>query len=370
MDYTFRPVNSQTDNRNMEEIIANLHIHSIYSDGSGSHSDIAKAALQAGLDVVIVTDHNVFVSGPEDYYSSGERKVLLLVGEEIHDQARTPQKSHLLVLGAHSELSPMAGDMNRLMEAVRKAGGLAFIAHPDDPAAPAVGEENLSWEDWQVAGLTGIEIWNAMSEFKSLLKSKLHAIFYAYNPSRVADRPFSQTLKKWDDMLNAGNRLAAIGGSDAHALSGRLGPLRRTLFPYEFHFRAINTHILIDHPLEGILENDRRMVLDGLRRGRSFIANDMLEPARGFRFVAHGLDHIATFGEEIGAEKGVTFQIRLPAVADCQLLRNGQIIQTWDRQELCTFITKEPGIYRVEAFLKSKGRLRGWIYSNPIYIQN
>ncbi len=53
--------------------------------------------MQAGLDVIIVTDHNVFVSGPEDYYKNGDRRVLLLVGEEVHDQARQPQKNHLLV---------------------------------------------------------------------------------------------------------------------------------------------------------------------------------------------------------------------------------------------------------------------------------
>jgi hypothetical protein len=354
----------------MEEIVANIHMHTTYSDGTGNHSDIASAAMSAGLDVVIVTDHNIYVSGPEDYYSAGDKRVLLLVGEEIHDPTRIPQKSHLLILGAGSELAPMAGDMKRLLETVRKAGGLAFIAHPYDPAAPAVGEDDLSWEDWQAEGLTGIEIWNAMSEFKSLLKSRLHAIYYAYNPALVAYRPFQQALQKWDEQLNSGRRLAAIGGSDAHALPGRLGPLRRTLFPYEFHFRAINTHILVDHPLEGTLESDRRMVLDGLERGRSFIANDMLAPARGFHFIAHGFDHIATLGEEISAEKGVTFQIRLPALADCRLLRNGQEVQYWERQELCTYITRDTGIYRVEAFLKFKGRMRGWIYSNPIFILN
>ena len=167
----------------MEEIIANLHMHTTYSDGTGNHTEIAEAAIKTGLDVVIVTDHNVYVSGPEDYYTANNKKVLLLVGEEIHDQARAPQKSHLLVLGAGIELSPFAGDLNRLLEAVRKAGGLAFIAHPTDPAAPAVNEDDLSWDDWQVKGLAGIEIWNAMSEFKSLLKTKIHALFYAYNPS-------------------------------------------------------------------------------------------------------------------------------------------------------------------------------------------
>jgi len=354
----------------MEEIIANLHMHTVYSDGSGRHSEIAEAAIKVGLDVVIVTDHNVYVSGVEDYHYSGEKRVLLLVGEEIHNQTRLPQKSHLLVFGAGKELAPLAGDLNRLLEAVRKAGGLAFIAHPTDPAAPAVNEADFSWEDWQATGLTGLEIWNAMSEFKSLLKTKLHAIYYAYNPTRIAHRPFRETLQNWDNQLLAGKRLAAIGGSDAHALPARLGPLRKTLFPYEFHFRAINTHILLERPLTGDLESDRQQVLQALAQGRTFIANDMLAPARGFRFVAHGLERIATFGEEISAERGITFQIRLPVIADCQLIHNGKIVQTWEKQAQFTYITTEPGFYRVEAYLNYQGLQRGWIFSNPIFIKN
>jgi predicted metal-dependent phosphoesterase TrpH len=90
----------------MEEITVNLHMHTRYSDGSGLHVDIARAALQAGVDVVIVTDHNVLVSGPEDVYREGRKRVLLLVGEEVHNQARQPQKSHLLIVGAERNPCP------------------------------------------------------------------------------------------------------------------------------------------------------------------------------------------------------------------------------------------------------------------------
>ena len=54
----------------MHELVINLHMHTRYSDGHGSHGDIAAAAMQAGLDAVIVTDHNVWVDGPEDYYQN------------------------------------------------------------------------------------------------------------------------------------------------------------------------------------------------------------------------------------------------------------------------------------------------------------
>ena len=76
----------------MQEIIVNLHMHTRYSDGSGVHKDIADAAIQTGVDAVIVTDHNVLVRGVEGYYrfnrpstSLRTRGVLLLVGQEVHD---------------------------------------------------------------------------------------------------------------------------------------------------------------------------------------------------------------------------------------------------------------------------------------------
>ncbi len=102
------------------------------------------------MDAVIVTDHNVWVNGPAGYYNEGGKRVLLMVGEEIHDQARNPQKNHLLVFGAQREMATYAYDPQLLLDTVAKAGGLSFIAHPVDPAAPSVHEGDISWVDWNV----------------------------------------------------------------------------------------------------------------------------------------------------------------------------------------------------------------------------
>jgi hypothetical protein len=353
----------------MDEIVINLHMHTRYSDGHISHDGIARAALNSDLDVVIITDHNVWVQGPEDYYKDEDRRVLMLVGEEIHNQARDPQKNHLLVFGAGRELATYADNTQRLIEMANKAGGLTFLAHIYDPAAPAVGEDNISWINWNVHGFTGIELWNGMSEFKSLLKTKLHALYYAFNPRRVAHAPSSQALQKWDSMLLNGQRVVAIGGSDAHALPARIGPLHKTLFPYEFHFRCINTHLLVQKPLNGDPIEDQRTVLDALKRGYAFIGYDLPAPTKGFRFTAQGKDQTAQMGEEIGAKYGLTFSVRLPQPAECRLLKDGQAVKVWRKRDTCTYITSEPGIYRVEVYIEYLGSLRGWIFSNPIYVK-
>lgn len=350
------------------ELSVNLHMHTRYSDGHGSHSDIAQAALVAGIDAVIVTDHNVWVNGPEQYYRKDGRQVLLIVGEEIHDQARQPQKNHLLVFGADRELATLASKPQELIDGVRKAGGVCFLAHPVDPAAPAFGEDDISWVDWQVNGYTGLELWNAMSEFKSLLKSKLHAIYYAYNPQRIARGPFPEAVRKWDELLVSGKKIVAIGGSDAHQLPARLGPLRKVLFPYEFHFRCVNTHVLLSQPLSGDESKDRQRILEALRKGHAFIGYDLPAPTRGFRFSAQGRSGIAWMGDEISVRGGATLQVRLPLAVECRLLKDGKVIRTWNKREVYTYITSEPGVYRVEAFIPYKGSLRHWIISNPIYL--
>jgi hypothetical protein len=344
-------------------------MHTPYSDGSYSHGQIAQAARDSGLDAVIITDHNVLVNGLEDYYGESGRRVLVMVGEEIHDQAGDPQKNHLLVFGAGRELATLAHAPQLLLDNVVKAGGVSFIAHPFDPPAPAVGETDITWVDWNVQGFTGIELWNGFSEYKTRLKTKLHALFYAYNPKLIARGPQPETLQKWDELLAQGRRVAAVGGSDAHALKMRLGPLRRTVFPYEFHFRCINTHLLLDEPLRGDAYADIRAILEALRQGHAFVGYDLPASTRGFRFTAHGKDKIASMGDEISAQNGVTFQIKLPLRTDYRLLKDGKVIKAWRQSDAGAFIATEAGVYRVEAFVQYYNARRGWIYSNPIYVR-
>lgn len=352
----------------MYEAVVNLHMHTPYSDGFYNHAQIAQAALKSNLDAVIVTDHNVLVKGVERIVFDGERRTLLLVGEEIHDQARQPQKNHLLVFGADRELAQYALEPQRLIDAARQADGLTFLAHPVDPAAPAVHQDDISWVDWQVRDFTGIELWNGFSEFKGHLKSLLHAFYYVYFPSLIAKGPFCETLKRWDNLLAQGKPVVAIGGSDAHALPIRVGPLRKTVFPFEFHFRCINTHLLLPQPLSGEFGVDRQAIYAALAAGRLFIGYDLPASTRGFRFRASGKDREVVMGETISAEGGVTFTIRLPFATECILLKDGNPIKKWYKRDRCTFLANEKGVYRVEVYIRFLGKRRGWIFSNPIYV--
>ncbi len=353
----------------VHEYVGNMHMHTPYSDGEGYHARIAQAAIKSGLDFIIVTDHNVWVDGLEGYYGSlPDQQVLLLVGEEVHDQRRDPQVNHLLVYGAETEVAQFAPDPQQLIDQVKEHEGLCYLAHPVEKAALLFHEPALPWVDLDVEGYTGIELWNYMTEFKSYLSSKLAAVRAAFNPDKYISGPFPETLNLWDRLLAEGKPVRAIGGADAHATPYSMGPVRRVVFPYEYLFRCVNTHILTPHPFDGNYEHDKLQVLNALRNGHSFVGYDFPASTRGFRFSAQGLNMNTIMGGRVRVGDGVTLQVVLPRPADMRILRDGKIIFQNSEATHYTHIATQPGIYRVEAYIDHKGKKRGWIFSNPIFV--
>jgi hypothetical protein len=148
-----------------------------------------------------------------------------------------------------------------------------------------------------------------------------------------------------------------------------MGPISRIIYPYEFHFRTVNTHVLTTQPLSGDAKTDKQLIYEAMAEGRCFVGYDLPAPTRGFRFTAQGKEKSVIMGEEITSKGGVTLQAALPQTAEIRLLKNGQLVQTWKNQTYCMHITTEPGVYRVEAHRNFLGKKRGWIYSNPIYVR-
>ena len=353
----------------MEELVINLHIHTTYSDGTWLHRRIAETAMQAGLDAIIITDHNVLVRDIEGYYQSKGKKVLMIVGEEIHDKLREPQKNHLITFGQAIELCTYAADPQLLIKKVTDNGGLSFLAHPFENPLPQVNEVDITWEDWNIVGFTGIEIWNHLSELKNESKNWFQLLFNVFFPFQYAKGPHPLSVRKWDDLLSTGKKFVAVGGSDAHSLEMKKGVFKRLIFPYLFHFQSINNHLIVPNRLTGNFLMDKKVIIEAFRSGNSFVGYDLPAPTKGFRFYAQGKNGTAIMGDEISLENSVTLQIRLPEPVECRLIHDGRIIQTWYDQDICTYITKQPGYYRVECYLYFWGRKRAWIISNPIYVR-
>ncbi len=354
---------------NLYEYAGNLHMHTPYSDGEALHPQIAEAALAARLDFVVVTDHNVRVEGVEGYYGDAQRGyVLLLTSEEIHDQTRLPQVNYLLAYGANKELAQCAADPQDLIDSINAAGGSSFLAHPTDSPMPWINEPPIPWVDWQVERYTGLEIWNYMSAFKDVLPTLLTAARNVYTPRDAVIGPPPEALALWDRLLTAGKRVAAVGNSDAHGTIYRVGPLRRTVFPYEFLFRCVNTHILTTQPFSGEWLHDQQIVYRAIKDGRAFIGYEIPGDTRGFRFSAHGQSANATMGGSVRCGAGVTLQVSVPARAHIKLIYQGAVVAEAQNRENLTFTAQQAGAYRVEVWRSYRGRERCWILSNPIYL--
>jgi len=344
------------------EYVGNIHLHTIHSDGSATHAEIAAIAGQAGLDFVIPTDHNVYVPDMDGWYNG----TLLLVGEEIHDIHRDPQANHFLVFNVGEEMRQYAPDPQALISAVNERGGLGFIAHPFEHSGAYADEPEINWVNWEVSGFTGLSIWNYMSEFKSYIHNAASAVFAAYFPQALIKGPYVETLQKWDALLQE-RRVPVICASDAHGTTYHLGPLQRVVLPYSFLFRAVNMHILTPEPFNGQVEHDAALLYEALGTGRGFVAYDLLGSAKGFRFSAQSGKKQVTMGEELLLQGAVELSVSAPLTADIRLLRNGQVIAQTKGNSL-RHVTNQAGVYRVEAYRRYWLRARGWIFSNPLYV--
>ncbi|TFG72529.1 MAG: hypothetical protein E4H27_02465, partial [Anaerolineales bacterium] len=344
------------------EYVGNLHLHTRFSDGYGTHRQIAEAAASADLNFIIATDHNIRPNGLEGYYGL----VLLLVGEEIHNIRRQPQVSHLLVYGTEKEMAPYSfSTMQTLIDKSLDRGGICYIAHPLEKRSPIDTDfMPIPWIDWPIKGIQGLEIWNYMSEFKGLLWSKPIALIRAFFPEWGIRGPYRATLNLWDELLSKGHRLSALGNADAHATPYTMGPVKRVIFPYEYLFRCVNTHILTRNSLSGILEEDKTVIYEALRSGRTWVGYDLPHSTRGFRFEARSGSSLAVSGEELRRLGATVIDIQTPAPGEIHLLRNGKRILHNSGTTL-RHTTEVPGIYRVEVYKRFRGRKVGWIFSSP-----
>lgn len=351
----------------MNEYVGNLHVHSTYSDGTGTVEEIARAANRAGLDFVGLTDHNTLAGlheGKEKYYG----KTLVLIGMEIGDE-----HNHYLAWRINREVPDNLDNPQVFIDAVKNKGGIGFIAHPFEVGCKyGFSGKAFTWDHWEVWGFTGICIWNFVSQWKGPLTSPWKAVYYFFNRRAAVTGPDSNTLAKWDEK-SARGRVVAIGGTDAHAFRFGFGPIRPKIFSYRYLFKTINTHILTKEPLTGDVKEDKRLVYHALEKGHCFVSYDLLGSGRGFEFTGSTASQKVIMGDELNLAGGVKLSVRLPKAAQVRLIRDGLL---WRESygAFHMFTAKKPGVYRAEVLKKSAigglgGRLRPWIFSNPIYVR-
>jgi len=207
-----------------------LHSHTHHSDAAGSLSDLVAAARARGLDFVAVTDHNT-VSHLPHLAAAGGDALLLIPGQEI-----TTYYGHANAWGIQSWQEFRCRDdatMARIIDAVHAAGGLFSANHPKDVGPP--------WEYSPDLPFDCVEVWQA--------------VWAANN---------YQSLAFWDNLLQQGRRVVAVGGSDKHVAP----------FTGQLSFYDIGT------PTTWVYAGELSAagILDGIRAGHVFISADPQGP--------------------------------------------------------------------------------------------
>jgi hypothetical protein len=336
-----------------------VHVHTGRSDdGGGDLDDVVRAARAAGLDFVVVTDHNV-----ESWWEGRRRGVLVLGGTE-----KSTDAGHAVVLGTGPLPFRLDGDPATVVRDAFDLGGFVLVSHPTSSHPESRWTAGLG-------GVAGVEFLNlgepgAWPRRGPTLVWPLLA--YVADPSRAllrAYRPRREGLDLWDRAL-AERPVAGLLGSDAHG-GIRAGPLWLPLPSHRVVFGFASQHLLLTGSLRGAPDADRALVLDALREGRGYAAFDALAAADGFLFEGRSGDRRVVMGESLPLAQDA----ELRAFADAPpgttlvLLRDGREAA---RGERIVHRTDRPGVYRVEAYLDPRlvpgSRPIPWIVSNPIHV--
>ncbi|MCF8260609.1 MAG: PHP domain-containing protein [Melioribacteraceae bacterium] len=346
----------------MYEYVGSLHMHSLYSDGSGDVRDIANTANEVGLDFIILTDHNTLRAldeGCEGWYGN----TLLLVGCEINDREN---KNHYLAFGIEKPIStrmPAA----EYVKKVKEAGGIGFLAHPHEKRSSMEEHPPYPWVDWDVEGFTGIEIWNHMSEWMEGLTEE-NKYNYFIHPLRSIVKPPDETLEVWDE-LSLKRKVVGIGGIDAHAHKvNLLGFFEVEVFPYKILFKSVRTHVLLETEIKpddkkATLDNAKSNIYKSLEQGKCFVTNFYHGDAKGFRFTAKSGTKIFQMGDSVELLENLQLEVTVPIEGEIRILHNGKVVERTEGNSAIHTV-KQSGAFRVEVYLNDKA----WIFSNHIRI--
>jgi acetyl esterase/lipase len=297
---------------------------------------VLKAAKEADVSVVMFTDHR----GPRPETWSGFRDgVLFIPGSEDDHLLRYPADS------AGRELR--------------------FLSHIEE--RPDMSSE----------GFQGMEIYNRHTDatvhkefteyFQSAMKDPKEWKHLVAKEKEFPDELFAagtdvlpEFLARWDKET-ASRPFTGIAANDAHQNQIFNGT---TFDPYAVAFRHVSTHILARE----LTETDIRA---SLAAGHAYVAHDWLCDPTGFSFIAENNLGLFEMGDRIplgGLLVGSTsMHASLPIPAKLKLIRDGVVVAE-DNTAKFAYAPKEPGVYRLEAWLTVDGEERPWIFSNPIYV--
>ena len=340
--------------QNKYSSIGAIHIHSVYSDGTGNIESISKAAKNAGLDWIIVTDHNSFEI-EEGIYNG----VYIIKGEEISPKG----ENHYLALGINKYIQPNKNAKHNI-EAVKLNGGFGFAAHPNESDCRRNSHLPIKWTNKNIIP-DGVEIWNWFSEWADNLNDKnIFTLAYAFLcKNKLVKSANSNVLFWWDNLNNVSEKIVpAIGGIDAHALKIKDYIIPVTIFPYESMFKTIVNIVTSDEEFKTDFFAKKEQILEALKSGRNLIINRAVSKEIPVINVSNR-NQAVTSGESINLDNETLLKVQTKKKGSIKIFHNGKEIKSVISNSI-KMLLNEVGKYGVEI----KFGERGFAYSNPIMV--
>ncbi|MFL5320757.1 MAG: PHP domain-containing protein [Myxococcaceae bacterium] len=326
----------------MKQVHGAYHVHSTRSDGRASPEEIAHAAKVAGLQFVIITDHNDAEVLPAKYVEN----VLLIFGTELSTPA-----GHLVALGLQTPLTKEQREGDVFAE-LKKQDAASILAHPIQPKRP--------WTDWTNAPkANGLELYSADSMFRDAQAHWFSRFIpalgaYTSNPTHafmIVTHEDSEATQKLLELSSSTPKLA-LCAADAHGLPS-----------YTREFATLSTVLPVPAPLPEDPKEAAKLVLENVRTGATYCAFQALGAADGFA--------IDGFSPERTVRVGDLLKVKLPNPAP----KNVRVEVRGNGELLGPLVVKAnaPGAVEIQVWAETPGRLVGhdwkpWIVSSAIRV--
>lgn len=335
-----------------DELRGAWHVHTTRSDGRGTLDEVVDAARAAGLQFVVVTDHDVHAPGDAGW----RRGVLVVPGTEL-----STRLGHLVAIGLPRLLTPEEREADPL-GAIAALGGEAVLAHPLHPRRPFTGWGEGRWRGMEVA--SNDSSWAETLAGKAWHRVVVAAAVFPFDAARAVlaldgGSGAAEARGRFDVELRGARRVGARGparvllcAADAHGYPS-----------YRAAFEAFSMHVPVTPSGDGA--RDGRAVAAALLDGRASCVYDGVAPAAGVRLVAardgRALElHLAA--PELGPARFELLRDGMRVAARTPAARGGVAVIPFGCEggARCP-----PGDYRVEATWDG----RPWIFTNPIRIE-
>ncbi|HEY6100232.1 MAG TPA: PHP domain-containing protein [Anaeromyxobacter sp.] len=333
------------------EIRGAYHVHTARSDGRGTLDDVVRAAKQAGLQFVVVTDHNLLALDEQGYRDG----VLVVEATEV-----STAFGHVVALGVPRALTAQEREEDPL-GAICALGGVAVVAHPFHPRRPFTGWDRGPWRGFEV--VSNDTAWHSVVHDRAVGKAALAALSLPWDSARsvltLSDSPDDE-LHRFDEELRAA---AARPGAPSPAKVLLCAADAHGYPSYRAAFEAFSMHLPV--VLTGDAERDVRAVVGALAGGTGTCVFDGEAPGRILRLAR---------GRKVGTlEAGPAALLR---GATSVLLRDGVVIPHVVVAGPNVALTLGVGVIRCEdGCAAGNYRLelwRGgqpWIFTNPVSIE-